>query len=130
MKRFTTRVIQLRLVPVGTGLGYGHSYVTTRETRFAVLPVGYANGYLRRVSGRASVLIGGQRVPTLGRISMNLTLVDVTDVSGVAEGDEVVIMGRQGGDEITADEIGTWMDTISYEVLCLFGNLNERYYVT
>jgi alanine racemase len=126
--RFSSRIIQLRTVSSGTGLGYGHSYRTGRKTTIAVVPLGYANGYLRSLSGKASVLVRGKRAPTLGRISMNLTLVDVTDVQGVLEGDEVVFLGRQAGSEITADEIAGWMNTISYEVLCLFGNLNDRYY--
>lgn len=128
--RFVTRVIQVRAVPPGTGLGYGQTYTTSRQTVLAVLPVGYKDGYLRRLSGRAEVLVCGQRAPVVGRISMNLTLVDVTDVRGeVRRGDEAVLMGRQEGEMITADEVASWMDTISYEVLCLFGNLNDRYYI-
>jgi len=127
---FTTRVIQVRTVPAGTGLGYGQTYVTGRMTTLAVLPVGYEDGYLRKLTGRASVLVHGQRAPVVGRISMNLTIADVTDVAGeVRRGDEVVLLGCQGDDRITVDEIAGWMDTISYEVLCLFGNLNDRYYV-
>ena len=129
--RFITQVIQVRTIPAGTGLGYGQTYVTKRQTKLAVLPVGYEDGYLRSLSGRAEVLVNGQRAPVVGRISMNLTLVDVTDVKGeVIRGDEVVLMGRQGSDLITAEEVASWMDTISYEVLCLFGNLNDRYYIT
>ncbi len=127
--RFSSRVIQVRDIPAGTGLGYGHSYVTLQDTRLAVVPVGYADGYLRSVSGKASVLIRGHRVSTLGRISMNLTLVDVSSIPDVCDGDEVVLLGRQGSEEISADEIAGWMNTISYEVLCLLGNLNDRYYV-
>jgi alanine racemase len=127
--RFSSRVLQVREVPSGTGLGYGYIYTTARPTRLAVLPVGYEDGYLRILSNRAQVLIRGQRAPVVGRISMNLTLVDVTGVDGVQSGDEVVLLGRQGAQEITADEIAGWMESISYEVLCLFGNLNDRYYI-
>ena len=127
--RFLSRVIQVRTVPTGTGLGYGRIFTTSRRTTLAVLPVGYGNGYLRSLSNRAEVLIGEQRFPVVGRVSMNLTLVDVTDAEGAVEqGDEAVLLGSQGQEEITADEIASWMDTISYEVLCLFGNLNRRYY--
>lgn len=128
--RFSTRVIQVRTVPAGTGLGYGQTFITDRLTRLAVLPVGYEDGYLRRLSNRAAVLVNGRRAPVVGRVSMNLTLADVTDIPGeVRRGDEVVLLGRQGDEMIGADEIAAWMETISYEVLCLFGNLNDRFYV-
>ena len=128
--RFISQVIQVRTVPAGTGLGYGQTRTTARTTRLAVLPVGYEDGYLRKLSNRAAVLVHGRRVPVVGRVSMNLTLADVTDIPGeVRQGDEVVLLGRQGEEEITADEIASWMETISYEVLCLLGNLNERIYV-
>ena len=124
--RFSTRVIQVRQVPAGRGLGYCHLFTTHRASTIAVLPVGYEDGYLRALSNRAQVLIGGLRAPVVGRISMNLTLVDVTDLPEVRVGDEAVLLGQQGEEEISADEVAGWMDTISYEVLCLFGNLNER----
>ena len=124
--RFATRVIQVREVPAGKGLGYSHLYTPTRPSTIAVLPVGYEDGYLRILSNRAFVLVNGHRAPVVGRISMNLTLVDVTGLGPVQAGDEVVLLGRQGTVEITADDIATWMETISYEVLCLFGNLNDR----
>lgn len=124
--RFSSRVIQLRRVPAGYNLGYGHLFTTTRPSTIAVLPVGYDNGYLRCLTNKAQVLIHGRRFPVVGRISMNLTLIDVTGFDGICVGDEVVLMGQQDNEMISADEIAAWMDTISYEVLCLFGNLNER----
>ncbi|MEN8134715.1 MAG: alanine racemase [Thermodesulfobacteriota bacterium] len=126
---FKTRVIQVKEVPTGYGISYGHTYTTKRPTRLAVLPVGYADGYLRRLSGRAHVIIGGQKVPILGRICMNACLADITDLDQVSAGDEVVLMGCQGGAEITADDIAAWSDTISYEILCLFGGSNRRLYL-
>lgn len=127
--RFVSRVIQVKEVPAGSGLGYGHIYTTGRQTRLALLPVGYEDGYLRVLSNRAEVLVHGRRVPVVGRISMNLTMVDVTDLQEVRPGDEVVLLGRQGAEEISCDEIAAWMGTINYEVLCLFGNLNRRAYL-
>jgi alanine racemase len=124
-----TRVIQVKDVPAGYGISYGHTYTTKRPTRLAVLPIGYNDGYLRRLNGRAEVIIAGQRVPVLGRICMNACLADVTDLDQVMPGDEVVIMGSQGEAEITADEIAEWSDTISYEILCLFGVSNQRVYL-
>ena len=126
---FTTRVIQIKDVEAGYGISYGHTFVTSRKSRIAVLPVGYADGYLRKLSNRAHVLIGGRRAPVCGRVCMNATLVDVTDLPPVHSGDEVVLLGKQGDERITADEIAQWMETISYEVLCLFGSFNERVYV-
>jgi len=126
---FTSRVIQIREVPAGAGLGYGHIFTTRRATKLAILPVGYEDGYLRALSGRAQVLLHGRRAPVVGRISMNLTLVDVTDISGVGVGNEAVLLGGQGKERITADEIAGWMETISYEALCLFGHCNTREYV-
>lgn len=127
--RFSSRIIQIKEVPAGTGLGYGHIFITNRNTRIAIIPAGYEDGYLRCLSNRAQALVHGQRVPAVGRVSMNLTMFDVTDLDEVTLGDEVVLLGCQGDDEITADEIAAWMGTINYEVLCLFGNLNNRVYV-
>jgi len=127
---FKTRVIQVKDVPAGYGISYGHTYITKRPTRLAVLPVGYNDGYLRRLTGRGEVVIGGQRVPILGRICMNACLADVTDLDQVRPGDEAVLMGSQGEAEITVDEIAEWSDSISYEILCLFGNSNQRVYLS
>ncbi len=128
---FSTRVLQVKTVPAGFGISYGHTFVTSRPTRIAVLPVGYDDGYLRRLSNRAEVLIRGQRAPIIGRVCMNACMVDITDLAEadlVRSGDEVVLMGRQGGQEITADEMAGWLETINYEVLCLFGSRNRREY--
>lgn len=123
---FATRVIQVRELPAGSGISYGHTFTTTRPARIAVLPVGYEDGYLRDLSNRGEVLIRGRRAPVRGRVCMNLCMVDVSDIAGVQAGDEVVLLGEQGEEAITADEIAGWMQTISYEVLCLFGNNNSR----
>ncbi len=128
--RFSSRIIQVREVPANTGLGYGHIFRTTRPSKIALIPAGYEDGYLRCLSNRAEALVHGSRVPGVGRISMNLTMFDVTELEGVKPGDEVVLLGRQGGEEISADEIAAWMGTINYEVLCLLGNLNRRVYVS
>lgn len=127
--RFVSRVIQVREVPAGTGLGYGHTYTTAARTRLAILPLGYEDGFLRSLSNTGQVLLRGQRAPVVGRISMNLTLVDVTGIQGIQVGDEAVLLGCQGRDGITADELGEWMETISYEVLCLFGHCNRIVYI-
>ena len=126
---FKTRVIQVKELGPGSGISYGHTFVTSRKSRIAVLPVGYADGYLRKLSNRAQVLIGGRRAPVCGRVCMNATMVDITDLPPIHVGDEVVLLGRQGEATITADEIAQWMETISYEVLCLFGTFNEKIFM-
>ena len=126
---FKTRIVQIKELDAGCGISYGHTFVTRRKSRIAVLPVGYADGYLRKLSNRAEVLIGGRRAPVCGRVCMNATMVDITDLPPAHTGDEVVLLGRQGDAVITADEIAKWMETISYEVLCLFGTFNERVYI-
>ena len=85
--------------------------------RVATITAGFADGYLRAGSNRAEVLVGGRRCRVLGRITMDQTLVDVSRVPGVASGDEAVLIGRQGGEEITANELASWCDTIPWEVL-------------
>lgn len=126
---FVTRVLQVKTVPAGVGVSYGHSFVTNRTTRLAVLPVGYEDGLSRLLSNIGEVIVGGSRAKIRGRVCMNLCMVDVTDIEGVVPGDEVVILGTQGTESISGDEIAKWMGSISYEVLCLFGNNNERKYI-
>ncbi len=121
-------IVQVEDAPVDKGISYGHLDTTRRPSRLAVLPMGYADGFLRSLSGGVGqVLIRGQRAPVMGRVCMNVTVVDVTDIPGACRGDEVIIMGRQGNDQISADEIAAWMGTISYEVLCLLGNMQRQY---
>ncbi len=127
--RYLTRIFLIKTVAAGTGISYGHSYVTERETRLAVLPVGYEDGYPRCLSSQGEVLIHGQRARILGRICMNLCMVDITDIEGVAVGDEAVLLGTQGTETITADDIAAQAGTISYEILCMLGNNNERTFV-
>jgi len=125
---FCSKVLQVKTISEGIGISYGLTYTTHRKTRIAVLPVGYEDGYSRILSNRGEVLIRGQRAVVRGRICMNLCMVDVTDIGEVAAGDDVVFLGTQGGEIITADEIAEKMESISYEVLCLFGNNNMRMY--
>jgi alanine racemase len=123
---WTTRILQLKRVPTNSSIGYGRTFVTKRESLIATLPVGYADGYQRAFSNRAAVLVRGVRVPVVGRVSMDLTTVDVTDIGGVQPGDEVVLLGRQGDAEISADEMAAWANTISYEILTSISNRVPR----
>jgi len=121
------RIVQLREVPAGTALSYGGRTVTRRRSRVAVVPVGYADGYAWRLTGKAEALVRGCRVPLAGSVTMDMTLLDVTD-SGAELGEEVVLLGRQGGEEITATELAAHAGTISWEILCHLGlRLPRRY---
>ncbi|MGZ8445277.1 MAG: alanine racemase, partial [Candidatus Binatia bacterium] len=116
-----TRIIQLKRVPAGTSVGYSRTFVTQRNSLIATLPVGYADGYRRLFSNHAQVLVRGKRAPVVGRVSMDLTTIDVTDIRNVQQGDEVVLLGGQGGAAIGADEIAGWAKTISYEIFTSIG---------
>jgi alanine racemase len=118
-----TRVLSLRDVPAGQALGYNGAYVTPAPARIAVVAAGYGDGLYRRLSPGGYVLLRGQRAPFLGRISMDLTIVDVSRIPGVEIGDEVVLIGRSGDERITAVDHARWSGTIAYEILC---NLSER----
>ncbi len=126
---FSSRILQVKTLPAGTGVSYGHTFQTERQTRLAVVPVGYEDGYSRSLSNRGQVLVHGHRVPVRGRICMNMCMVDVSDLDGARAGDEVVLLGRQGRENITADEIAEVIGSISYEVLCMLGNNNQREYI-
>ncbi|HYM61017.1 MAG TPA: alanine racemase [Thermoanaerobaculia bacterium] len=126
--RWRTEIVRLKDLPAGRPVGYGGTFRTARPSRIATLPVGYADGYDRRLSNRAEVLVRGRRAPVVGRVSMDLTTIDVTDVPGVTTGDEVVLIGRQEGDEISAEELAARSETISYEVFCRISARVPRVY--
>jgi alanine racemase len=126
--RWKTAVLSLKEVPAGDTISYGRCYRCGEEKRIAVLPVGYADGYSRRLSNRGEVIIRGKRAKVVGIVCMDLTMVDVTEIPGVQAGDEVVLLGRQGSEEITAAEMAGWMESIPYEVLCGIGRRVPRVY--
>jgi len=111
-----SRVARLRTLPAGSCISYGCTYITSSPTRVALVPVGYGDGYHRLLSNRGQVLIRGRRAPILGRVCMDQLVVDVSDIPGVRLNDEVVIFGRQGEGEISAEEVAAWAETINYEV--------------
>jgi alanine racemase len=115
-----TAVMSVRRVPAGMPLGYGGTFVTSRASTIAVLPVGYDDGLRRSLSGRVSVLLRGKEAPLVGAVSMNLTLVDATDC-GAEIGDRVVILGSDAGRRLTAWDLARAAGTIPYEILCGFG---------
>jgi len=112
-----TKVRQIKSVPPKETIGYGRTYQTSRLTQLAVLPVGYADGYDRRLSNQSYVLIRGRRAPVRGRICMNLTMVDITDIQGVRVGEEVVLLGHQGQESISAESLAALIGTINYEIV-------------
>ena len=124
-----TRVISLREFSAGSALGYNGTYVTRRSSRIAALPVGYADGLSRRLSSRGQVIVRGTSAPIVGRVSMDISLVDVTDVPGVEVGDEVALIGATGGLRISAWDHANAAGTIPYEVLCNISKRVPRKYV-
>lgn len=126
---FTTQVLQIKRVPPGSSISYGRTYTTPDWCNLAVLPVGYCNGYPRQLSNRGEVLVKGHRAPIRGRVCMNLTMVDVSRIPGVAEGERVTLLGEDGGDRLTADDLAAWADTISYDIYCTLGSANPHRFV-
>jgi alanine racemase len=115
--RLRSEVLALRELPAGSPVGYDQTYVTARPTRIATVPIGYGDGLMRAASNRGAMLVRGATCPIVGRISMDLTTLDVTDAPGCELGDEVVVIGRQGDAEISAARLAAACDTIAYEVL-------------
>lgn len=126
--RWRTAIARLKELPANSGIGYGVTYRTSRSSRIATLPVGYADGYSRLLSNNADVLIRGQRAPVVGRVSMDLVTVDVTDLAGAQLGDEVILLGSQATETITAEELAERTGTISYEVFCRVSKRVPRFY--
>ena len=122
--RWRTEIMRLKDLPAGHAVGYGTTFHTKRPSRIATLPVGYADGYDRLLSNNGEVIVRAQRAPVVGRVSMDLVTIDVTDVPGAALGDEVVLLGNG----ITADELAAKTNTISYEVFCRISARVPRVY--
>jgi alanine racemase len=125
-----TTVAQLRTVPPGQTISYHGTFRTRTTSRIAILPIGYADGISRHLSNRGCVLVRGRRAPIVGLICMDMMMVDVSAITDVAVGDEVVLIGRQGSDQITAHEVAQWASTIPYEVLCAIGPRIPRQYLS
>jgi alanine racemase len=126
---FKTSVVLLKDFPKGYGIGYGRTHVTDKSTRIATIPVGYGDGYGFILSNQGEALIRGKRAPIIGRVSMDMCTIDATDIPGCEVGDEVVLMGKQENDYISANEIAKKAKTISYEILCALGKRAPRVFV-
>lgn len=121
---FTTEIVSLKEVSAGTAVSYGGAWVAPRTSRIAVLPVGYADGYLRHLSNVAQVLVQGLRLPVVGRVCMDLSMIDVTDLPTAALGDQVTLWGPG----LPAEEVAAWAGTISYELFCAVSDRVPRIY--
>jgi alanine racemase len=127
--RLASQVAQVKRLPPGSSISYGRTHITQDWCDLAVAPVGYANGYPRLLSNRGAMLIHGRRVPIRGRVCMNLTMVEVTGLPEVRPGDPITLLGADGGQRLTADDLAGWANTINYEIHCALGAANPRRYV-
>jgi alanine racemase len=126
--RWTTQIVNLKWIGPDEGVSYGVTYRTDRDTLVATIPVGYADGYRRAIGNTGYVLVHGKRAPVIGRVCMDQTMIDVTGIANVAIRDEVVLLGAQGKERISANEMAAWQETIGYEVLCTIGKRVPRIY--
>ncbi|MEO5987493.1 MAG: alanine racemase [Candidatus Eisenbacteria bacterium] len=123
-----SRLVQVRELPAGTPISYSRTHVTTRSSRIGVVAVGYGHGYSWLLSNRGEMLVHGKRARILGRVTMDLTMIDLTDHGDCQVGDEVVLFGEQGGAEVSIEEVAGWSETLTYEVVCTIGKRVTRLY--
>lgn len=123
------KIAHVKTLPKGSSVSYGRRFTTQEETKIATIPVGYADGYKRALSNKAHVLVGGIRVPVIGSVCMDQFMVDVTAVPGVKAGDEAVLMGTQGSESVTADELAGLLGTINYEIVTSISPRMPRVYI-
>ncbi len=121
-------IAQMRTIQTGGTISYNATFVAKRTTRVAVLPIGYADGLNRKLSNRGEVLVQGRRANVIGLVCMDMVMIDVTEIPETAVGDEVILIGRQGTDQITAADLAEWTGTIAYETLCAIGPRVPRRY--
>jgi alanine racemase len=124
-----SQVVFLKDLPAGAPVGYSGSWISDKPTRIATLPAGYSDGLAWRLSNKGEVLVRGMRAPIVGRVSMDYTCVDVGHIPGVSVGDRVTLIGEQGADRITLEEIAAHVGTIPYEITCAVGKRVERVYI-
>lgn len=124
-----SRIVFLKDIPSGSSVGYDRTFKSVKPMRIATLPCGYADGYSRRLSNRGDALVRGKRCRILGTVTMDMTMIDVTDAGGVSVGDEAVLCGRQGNEEITVGDLAALTGTIPYEVVCSIASRVPRIYI-
>ncbi len=123
-----SKIISLKNFPAGSAISYGATFVTQRPSRIAVMALGYADGYSRQFSNCGEVLVCGKRAPVRGRVCMDLTMIDVTDIPQAQIGDEIVIIGKQGSEDLRAEDLAAKINTISYEIFCGISSRVPRIY--
>lgn len=123
------QVIHVKELPKGEYIGYGRKFRTERDSVIATLPIGYADGYIRGLYGKAQVIINGKLAPVVGKICMDQCMIDVTDIGPVNVGDEVILLGEDNGIKNNADDMAEMLDTINYEILCMIGRRVPRIYI-
>ena len=123
-----TKICYIKETPPGRSISYGRTYVTQKHTKIATLPIGYADGYMRNLSNRAEVLVRGKRAPVVGKVTMDQTMIDIGHIRGARIGDEVVLVGRQGREEIRMEKLARLAGTIAYEFVCGISNRVPRVY--
>jgi alanine racemase len=124
-----TGVVHSKMLPPGTGISYGTIYKTSGDEQIATLPIGYADGYSRMLTGKGRALIHGRSVPIVGRICMDQCMIDVTGIPDIQLGDEVVLIGEQGGERITVEDVASSLGTINYEITCMISHRVPRVYI-
>lgn len=124
-----TGIVHLKTLPAGSGVSYGTIYHTKGDEQIGTLPIGYADGYSRMLSGKAEVLVRGKRVPIVGKICMDQCMINLSDVPDVCALDEVVVIGEQGEERITAEDVARQLGTINYEIICMISHRVARVYV-
>ncbi len=127
---FKSRLVQVRTLAAGTPVSYGRTFVTARETRMGVVPVGYGHGYSWLLSNRGRMLVHGQSCPILGRVTMDLTMIDLAAAPAARVGDEVVLFGEQGAATLPLEEVASGSETLPYEIMCTIGKRVTRIYVS
>ena len=126
---FRTKLVLVREMPPGASISYGRTYIVPEHITMGIIPVGYGHGMSHRLSNKGEVLFRGSRVPIIGRVTMDMTMVDLSGFENPRVGEEVVIFGRQGEEEISADEIAQWEGTLNYEILCRISKRVARLYL-
>jgi alanine racemase len=126
---FKARLVLVREMQAGASISYGRTYIATKPMTAGTVPVGYGHGLSHRLSNRGEFLFRGKRVPVIGRVTMDMTVIDLSGFENPKVGEEVTIFGRQGDDEITVDDIARWDETLNYEVLCRISKRVTRVYV-
>jgi alanine racemase len=124
--RIKARVKQVKTLPPGSSVGYGGTFTTSRETKIAIISIGYSQGLFRSLSNRMEVLVRGKRAPSRGNISMDQMTVEVTGIEGVEKGDIATVVGKEGKEEVTIEEIADLAHTVPHEVLCSLGKIKNR----